>query len=129
MSLRSLDSQTLGARDRVAAVQVERPGGNRCVEHDGLVPLPRGLALYGVHDVRTPEAVDVLTSSIRVAVDLTSIYNAGVFCQRRGGSSWAQKYADGSLSDADKSYYMKVVVPTASKSASAGLELLDLIEY
>lgn len=42
---------------------------------------------------------------------------------------WAEKYADGSLSDADKSYYMKVVVPAASKSAGAGLELLDLIEY
>lgn len=42
---------------------------------------------------------------------------------------WAQKYADGELSDADKSYYMQVVVPAASKSASAGLALLDLIEY
>ena len=41
---------------------------------------------------------------------------------------WAQKYADGTLSDADKSYYMKVVVPAASKSANAGLELLDLIK-
>lgn len=42
---------------------------------------------------------------------------------------WAQKYSSGELSDADKSYYMKVAVPAASKSASAGLELLNLIEY
>ena len=41
---------------------------------------------------------------------------------------WAQKYADGSLSDADKAYYMQVVVPAASKSAKAGLEVLDLIK-
>lgn len=40
---------------------------------------------------------------------------------------FANKYADGSLSDADKAYYMKVVVPAASKSASAGLDMLDLI--
>ena len=41
---------------------------------------------------------------------------------------WAQKYGNGELSDADKAYYMKVVVPAASKSASAGLEVLDLIK-
>jgi len=41
---------------------------------------------------------------------------------------WAQKYADGELSDAEKAYYMKIVVPAASKSASAGLEILDLIQ-
>ena len=41
---------------------------------------------------------------------------------------WAEKYTNGELSDADKSYYMKVVVPAASKSANAGLELLDLVE-
>ena len=41
---------------------------------------------------------------------------------------WAQKYANGELSDAEKAYYMKVVVPAASKSASAGLEILDLIQ-
>ena len=41
---------------------------------------------------------------------------------------WAQKYANGELSDAEKAYYMKVVVPAASKSASAGLEVLDLIQ-
>lgn len=41
---------------------------------------------------------------------------------------WAEKYSDGSLSDADKAYYMKVIVPAASKSASAGLDMLDLIK-
>lgn len=41
---------------------------------------------------------------------------------------WAQKYADGGLTDADKAYYMQVIVPAASKSASAGLEMLDLIK-
>ena len=41
---------------------------------------------------------------------------------------WAQKYADGGLTDADKAYYMQVIVPAASKSASAGLEMLELIK-
>ena len=41
---------------------------------------------------------------------------------------WAKKYNDGELSDADKSYYNKKLVPAATKSASAGLEMLDLIE-
>lgn len=43
--------------------------------------------------------------------------------------AWAKKYSDGELSTADKAYYNKVLLPAASKSASAGLELLDLIEY
>ncbi len=41
---------------------------------------------------------------------------------------WADKFADGSISQADKAYYMKVVVPAASKSAQAGLDMLDLIK-
>ena len=41
---------------------------------------------------------------------------------------WGDKYAGGSLSDADKSYYMRVVVPAASRSASAGLDMLDYIK-
>lgn len=41
---------------------------------------------------------------------------------------WGDKYAGGSLSDADKAYYMKTVVPAASKSASAGLDMLDYIK-
>ena len=41
---------------------------------------------------------------------------------------WAQKLADGELSDADKAYYMKVVTPAARKSARAGLDMLDLIK-
>ena len=43
--------------------------------------------------------------------------------------SWARKYADGALSDANKAYYNKVVMPAASKSASAGLAIVDFIEY
>ena len=41
---------------------------------------------------------------------------------------WVDKFQDGTISDADKAYYMKVVVPAASKSAQAGLDMLDLIE-
>jgi len=41
---------------------------------------------------------------------------------------WGEKYGKGELSSADKSYYMKVVVPAASKSADAGLKMLDLIK-
>jgi hypothetical protein len=41
---------------------------------------------------------------------------------------WGEKYGSGELSDADKAYYMKVVVPAASKSASAGLDMLELIK-
>lgn len=41
---------------------------------------------------------------------------------------WAQKLSEGALSDADKAYYMRVVGSAASKSASAGLDMLELIK-
>lgn len=41
---------------------------------------------------------------------------------------WGAKYTSGELSDADMAYYNEVMLPAASKSASAGLEMLDLIE-
>ena len=41
---------------------------------------------------------------------------------------FADKFQDNSISDADRAYYMKVVVPAASKSAQAGLDILDLMK-
>ena len=41
---------------------------------------------------------------------------------------WVKQFEDGSISDADRAYYMKVVVPAASKSAQAGLDMLDLMQ-
>lgn len=41
---------------------------------------------------------------------------------------WSAKYNGGEMSEADKAYYHEVMLPAASKSASAGLEMLDLIE-
>lgn len=41
---------------------------------------------------------------------------------------WAAKYNSGELTAADKAYYNKVLLPAASKAASAGLEMIDLIK-
>jgi len=41
---------------------------------------------------------------------------------------WTEQYANGEMSDADMAYYDDVLVPAALDSASAGLEMLDLIE-
>jgi hypothetical protein len=40
---------------------------------------------------------------------------------------WAEKIADGSISSADKSYYMKTVMPAASKVADVSLDMIDLM--
>ena len=42
-------------------------------------------------------------------------------------ADWAKKYSNGDLSQADKDYYDKVLVPIALKSANTASEMLDLI--
>ena len=42
-------------------------------------------------------------------------------------ADWAKKYSNGDLSQADKDYYDKVLVPIALKSASTASDMLDLI--
>ncbi len=41
---------------------------------------------------------------------------------------WAQKYNDGTLTQAEKDYYDQVLIPKASKAVNAASSMLDLIK-
>lgn len=41
---------------------------------------------------------------------------------------WAQKYNDGTLSEADRAYYDQVLVPKATKAVKAASSMLDLVK-
>ena len=43
-------------------------------------------------------------------------------------ATWSTKYANGELTDADKKYYNKVLLPAGSKALSAASDMLDLIQ-